>query len=102
MCIFCLCIDFKFKDNKNIITGENLGTTTDTKLNSEITVESKFENVGIYYSDNGEANTDLTIAENNWTRDLSTLPNVKSYMVKINEVIAQADIINSLHRNGRR
>ena len=83
-----------FKDNKNIITGENLGTTTNAKLNSEIIIESKYENIEIYYSDNGEASADLTIPENNWTKDFASLENVKSYIVKINEIIAQSDIIN--------
>ena len=83
-----------FKDNKNIATGENLGTTTNTKLSGEITTESKFENIEIYYSDNGEATTDLSKLANNWTKDFTALANIKSFMIKVNETIAQSDIIN--------
>lgn len=83
-----------FKGNKNIITGEELGTTINTKLTDVISVESKFENVDIYYTDKEEANTDLSVIENNWTKDITSLENVKSYMIKINGIIEQSDIIN--------
>lgn len=83
-----------FKGNKNIITGEELGTTIDTCLTSPVTLESKFTNIEIYYSDNAEANTDLTDHKNNWTKEITDFRNVKSYMIKINETVSQSDIIN--------
>lgn len=81
------------KESKNIITGEDLGTNINTKLTNDILVEGK-ENIEIYYSDNGMANQDLSIPENNWNKDKTKLDNVKSYMIKINDKIEQSDIIN--------
>lgn len=83
-----------FKGNKNIVTGKELGTTIDTKLTSPIIIDSRFENIEIYYSDNGDANTNLSVEQNHWTKDINELESVKSYMVKINETISQSDVIN--------
>lgn len=83
-----------FKGNKDIVTGEDLGTTINTILTSPVTVDSNFKDIEIYYSDNEEANTDLEVKENNWTKDIASLENVKSFMIKINEKVMQSDIIN--------
>lgn len=71
-----------------------MGTTVDTKLTSDIIVEESNKNIEIYYSDNETASNDLSIPENNWNTDKTKLDSIKSYMIKINDTISQADIIN--------
>lgn len=71
-----------FKGVKDIATGEDLGTTVDTKLVSEIIANE--ENKGeftIYYSENEEATKDLQDSKNNWVNSPSNLANIKSYLI---------------------
>lgn len=75
-----------FKGNKNINTDEDLGTTLDTKLKSKLKVNGIDESkVNIYYSENGEANIDLTNAQNAWTQEPQDLSTIKSYLVVLND-----------------
>ena len=83
-----------FKGNTSIWTGEDLGTTTNTKFIEPIKVETDKTNIEIYYTDNGQADKDLTNIENNWTKDITDLSIIKSFMVKIDEKIMQSEMIN--------
>lgn len=83
-----------FKDNTSILSAENLGTTINTKLTEAIQVETDKTNIEIYYTDNGQADRSLDNPENNWTKDIKDLSNIKSFMVKINEKMMQSDLIN--------
>jgi uncharacterized repeat protein (TIGR01451 family) len=71
-----------FKGVKDIATGEDLGTTIDTKLVSTL-VSDEHNNTSfeVYYSENGEATKDLSNEENGWTKNPETLDNVKSYLI---------------------
>jgi len=71
-----------FKGVKDITTGDELGTTIDTKLVGNIASDSRnrttFE---IYYSTNGEATKDLSDTSNGWTNTPETLEDIKSYLI---------------------
>ena len=71
-----------FKGNKDVSTGEDLGTTVDAKMVSSIIAdENNQANAIIYYSDNGDATEDLENESNNWTTDIGSLEMVKSYLI---------------------
>lgn len=67
-----------FKGNKAIEDGSDLGTTINSMLKSRI--NSDIETT-IYYSENGEATKDIELETNGWTQDYSSLQNIKSFMV---------------------
>lgn len=70
-----------FDSNKDILTGEDLGTTVNTKLNTKIVPDSNNKtNFKIYYSSNGEANNDLNDSTNGWTEEMK-LEEIKSYLI---------------------
>ncbi len=71
-----------FKGVKDIISGNDLGATVDTKLISNI-ISDEHNNVGfdIYYSTNGEATKSLDDLENGWTRVPENLETIKSYLI---------------------
>lgn len=71
-----------FAGNKNIVTGEDLGSTINTYLQGEVKILDT-ENVqyAVYYTTNGEADTDLDNTENGWTTDINSLVNIKSFMI---------------------
>ena len=76
-----------FKGVKDIATGEDLGTTLDTKLvsmlSSDVRNAAEFK---VYYSENGEATKDLQDAANGWIENPESLDNIKSYLiVPVNE-----------------
>lgn len=71
-----------FKGVKDIATGDDLGTTLDTKLLSGITPdEHNKTEVKVYYSENGEATKDLNDTNNGWTQEPQSLENIKSYLI---------------------
>ncbi len=75
-----------FKGNKDIVTGEDLGTTVDTILDDEI--KSKDENLKykVYYSENGEATTELDKEENKWKESTTYKVGLaKSYLIVLDE-----------------
>lgn len=69
-------------------------TTIDTELSQKIEIESNFKNIKIYYSENSQATTELANEENKWTEEIQSLENVKSYMIKIEDTVEQADFMN--------
>ncbi len=71
-----------FKGVKDIATGEELGTTIDTKLINAISSDERnSQQFAIYYSDNGEATGDLNDASNNWVENPENFDNIKSYLI---------------------
>ena len=69
--------------------GNGTNANFDLTLTSGITV-SDAESAKVYYSSNVNATTDLSLASNSWTEDSSSLENVKSYMIVLeNAEIAQ-------------
>ena len=86
-----------FKGVKDIATGEELGTTIDTKMLSGLVADEK-NNVSftVYYSENGEATKDLENAENAWTTNVENFDNVKSYLIvpsDVNYQMQTADVL---------
>lgn len=68
-----------FEGNKEITTGEDLGTTFNAKLISRINTNGI--NAEVYYSENENATEDLANASNGWTIDAESLTNIKSYLI---------------------
>lgn len=74
-----------FKDNKDILTGQNLGTTVDALMVSHITpIGIDVNNVTIYYSENGEASKHLGDSNNGWTTNPQDFTKVRSYLIVLN------------------
>lgn len=73
-----------FAGNKDLETGEDLGTTIDTYLRGYIVSESlQGDGLKIYYSENGEATSAIADTNNGWTQTPTDLSKVKSYMIVI-------------------
>ena len=73
---------FPFKDVQDILTGDNLGTTLDVKLLSEIVSDERNKgNLRVYYSENGEATEDLENISNGWKEQIEELDNIKSFLI---------------------
>lgn len=71
-----------FAGAKDFVTGEELGTTTNTKLlNGLVADERNQAQFTIYYSENGEATKDLENSNNGWTQSPESFENVKSYLI---------------------
>ena len=71
-----------FKGNKDVKTGNDLGTTVDTELVSKIQNENNVD-ATIYYSTKAEATQDIN-KDNGWTDAPDNLENVKSYLIVLN------------------
>ncbi len=77
---------FPFKNNTNIITGESLNSNVDMALEELITVNNvDAKLVDIYYSENAEATKDLSLKENGWTKTVTNMQNIKSYLIVIKD-----------------
>lgn len=75
-----------FKGNKDVVTGEDLGTTLDTRIVSEIKqANTNLANATIYYSSNGEATEDLEDINNGWKTEIQDLRTIKSYLIVLND-----------------
>ena len=72
-----------FKGNKDVRTGEDLGTTIDTILDSQIKSINSELSFDVYYSDNEEATEDLFDENNNWSMDFDKMGAIKSYLIII-------------------
>ncbi len=67
---------------KDLQTGEELGTTLDSKLvNGIVGNERNRGEFIVYYSENGEATKDLNSQENGWIQNPQNLENIKSYLI---------------------
>lgn len=75
-----------FKDNKDVSTSLSLGSNITMPLASGITVTGvDASKVTIYYSENGEATTDLSNSQNGWITSVTDYTKIKSYMIVLNE-----------------
>ena len=75
-----------FKDNKDVSTSLSLGSNITMPLASGITVTGvDASKATIYYSENGEATTDLSNSQNGWTTSVTDYTKIKSYMIVLNE-----------------
>ena len=71
-----------FKGNKDVASGDNLGTTSDTKLIGALSSDERInEQFTIYYSENGEATKDLEDASNGWNPAPESFDKIKSYLI---------------------
>ncbi len=71
-----------FEGNKSIKTGEDLGSTFTAKVTKKIESENvPNENMKVYYSANGEANKSLEDTNNNWRENANEVPEIRSYMI---------------------
>lgn len=73
-----------FKGNKDIITGEDLGTTVDTILDSVVRSENSDLLYTVYYSENSEATEDIYNEANGWKTNFYKMGGVKSYLIVLN------------------
>lgn len=73
-----------FKGNKDVISNEDLGTTTDCKMLDSLKEDIQNGNTAtIYYSTNPTANKDLTDGNNGWVTTMQDMSTVKSYMIVV-------------------
>ena len=79
-----------FKGNKQVDGSSDLGSTFDTTLAGEVTVENL--DATIYYSANGEATTDLEDQSNGWNTEYTQ--DAKSYMIVSNGNVTNAATFN--------
>lgn len=83
-----------FKGNTDVISNEDLGTTTDTKVIDKIKEDVQNGNTAkIYYSTNPTANKDLEDKSNGWTEEITDLASIKSYMIVIEGDVAAGSVL---------
>lgn len=71
-----------FKGVKDILSGNDLGTTVDTRMITGLVSDVKNNGTfNIYYSENGEATKDLNDENNGWVLNPESLDNMKSYLI---------------------
>lgn len=72
--------------NKNVATSEDLGSNLNLNLVDAMKVAGvDASKVTIYYSANGEATKDVSLAANGWTTLLDNITNAKSYLIVLND-----------------
>lgn len=73
-----------FAGNKDLANNNELGSNIDLTLATGITVSNiDASRITVYYSENGEATTDLNNANNGWNTSVSDMSKVKSYMIAL-------------------
>ena len=83
-----------FKGNKDVETGEDLGTNVDTLMKSLIIPEEINTNeTTIYYSSNPNADKDLNKETNGWNTSFSPVENIKSFMIVVNGTVEKGAIL---------
>ena len=83
-----------FKGNKDVATGNDLGTNVDTIMRSGlVTDELNSNDVTIYYSTNPNADRDLSNEANEWSSTYSAFEYVKSFMIVVNEPLVAGGIL---------
>lgn len=83
-----------FKGNTDVISNEDLGTTTDTKVIDKVKEDVQNGNTAkIYYSTNPTANKDLEDKSNGWTEEITDLASIKSYMIVIEGDVAAGSVL---------
>lgn len=87
-----------FAGNKDVDAGINYGTNINVTLKTPVTVNFKYgserepNSATVYYSENGEATTDLSNTANGWTTEVADYSRVKSYMITLNSEVKSGDI----------
>lgn len=83
-----------FKGNKNVITNEDLGTTTDATIKERIKADGQNTlNAAIYYSTNPDANKNLTDNGNGWTQEITNISEMKSYLIVVDGTMKAGDVL---------
>ena len=83
-----------FEGNKAIIGDYPLGTNMTAPMVSNIVpVDTKDYTYTIYYSENGNATSDINNPENAWTEVVEEFGNIKSYLIVFNESFKAADTV---------
>lgn len=83
-----------YAGNKNVLTGEDLGSTITTNLTSQIQLlEQEQKEFTIYYTENEEADTNLENSQNGWAKEIQNIEAIKSYMIIINNVAQGEKIV---------
>lgn len=72
-----------YEGNKEIVSKQETGSTIDTKLVKPI------EGAEVYYSENGEADSDRNKEENGWTKEANE--RTKSYLIEVGEIEAKGE-----------
>lgn len=75
-----------FEGVKDIETGDDLGTTVNTRFVTGL-VPDEHNKTGfdVYYSENGEANNNLDDESNGWVMNPESLENMKSYLLVLQD-----------------
>lgn len=75
-----------FEGNTSLASGESLGSTFTAKMISPVMAEAGIDasNITVYYSQNANATEDLSNAENGWTTEVSSMQDIKSYLIVCN------------------
>lgn len=72
--------------SKDVVSNENLESNLETTLINALQITGiDASKVTIYYSTNEIATKDLTLVQNAWTRDITDLSKVKSYLVVLSD-----------------
>lgn len=75
-----------FSGNKDVVTGEALGSNLSLTLASVLTANGiDASKVTVYYSQNETATKDLENQANGWTTSIQDLSTVKSYLIVLND-----------------
>lgn len=83
-----------FKGNKDVVTGEDLGTTVDAKMTNKIMSDPYNTNdAEIYYSANEIADRNLNNDVNNWSSESINPEYMKSYMIVVDGVLEPGAIL---------
>ncbi len=83
-----------FQGNKNVITNEDLGTTTDTTIKERLKADGQNTlNAAIYYSANPDANKNLTDASNGWTQEITNISEMKSFLIVVDGTMKAGDVL---------
>lgn len=77
-----------FKGNKDVVTGEDLGTTVNAKMTNKIMSDPNNTNSAtIYYSQNENADRNLNNEANDWSYESINTEYMKSYMIVVDGVL---------------
>lgn len=83
-----------FEGNKDVETGEDLGTNVTTAMKS-LVVPADFNSneVTVYYSSNPNADRDLNNEANGWNTSFAPIENVKSFMIVVNNTFKAGSVL---------
>lgn len=83
-----------FKGNKDVVTGDDLGTNVDTLMKTIlIPDEVNSNNTTIYYSNNPNADRDLNNEANGWSTTHTEPSAIKSFMIVVDGVLERGGIL---------